>query len=156
MFPLLLLCFLVPFLPFSFCACSNHTPVAKKVFYHNGEQEQVRLLSSQQVESKLVNSVFIILTRELLGYDISQVQNWQRVANDKENTAMQLKLLASCTNPLCDGFNSSPGSSSTPRAFLTLDMVLPPSHHVDTWGLLDAGQLGPAVRYSHKNMKTNK
>ena len=30
---------------------------------------------------------------------------------------------------------------------LRLDMRLPPSYHVDTWGLLDAGQLGPAVRY---------
>ena len=154
MFHLLLLFLLVPFLPCSSSTCSNYTPVARKVFYHNGEQEQVRLLSSQQVESKLVSSVFMILARELLGYDISLVQNQQSVVKSEENTAIQLKLLASCTNPLCNGFNSGPESSSTPRALLTLDMVLPPSHHVDTWGLLDAGQLGPAVRYFHESLTT--
>ena len=31
---------------------------------------------------------------------------------------------------------------------LALDLWLPPSYHVDTWGLLDAGQLGPALRWS--------
>ena len=31
---------------------------------------------------------------------------------------------------------------------ITLDMWLPPSHDVDSWGLLDVGQLGPAVRFS--------
>ena len=155
MFHLLLLFLLVPFLPCSSSTCLNYTPVARKVFYHNGEQEQVRLLSSQQVESKLVSSVFMILARELLGYDISLVQNQQSVVKSKENTAIQLKLLASCTNPLCNGFNSGPESSSTPRALLTLDMVLPPSHHVDTWGLLDAGQLGPAVRYFRESLTTN-
>ena len=30
---------------------------------------------------------------------------------------------------------------------MTIDMWLFPSHHVDTWGLLDVGQLGPAVRF---------
>ena len=29
---------------------------------------------------------------------------------------------------------------------LSLDLELPPSDHVDTWDLLDGGQLGPAVR----------
>ena len=37
----------------------------------------------------------------------------------------------------------------TPQAMITLDMWLPPSQEVDSWGLLDAGQLGPAVRYSN-------
>ena len=34
----------------------------------------------------------------------------------------------------------------TPSAMITLDMWLPPSKDVDSWGLVDAGQLGPAVR----------
>ena len=29
---------------------------------------------------------------------------------------------------------------------MSLDLELPPSDHVDTWDLLDGGQLGPAVR----------
>ncbi len=29
---------------------------------------------------------------------------------------------------------------------LTLGVLLPPSYHVETWGLLDVGQLGPAPR----------
>ena len=29
---------------------------------------------------------------------------------------------------------------------ISLDMWLPPSLEVDTWGLVDGGQLGPAVR----------
>ena len=29
---------------------------------------------------------------------------------------------------------------------LSLDLELPPSDHVDTWDLLDGGQLGPAIR----------
>ena len=33
-----------------------------------------------------------------------------------------------------------------PSAMLALDMLVPPSYHVDTWGLLDGGQLGPAIR----------
>ena len=89
MFHLLLLFLCVSFLPFCSSVYSNHTPVAREVFYHNGEQEQVRLLSSQKVESKLVSSVIMILSRELLGYDISQVQNQQSVANSEENTAIQ-------------------------------------------------------------------
>ena len=34
-----------------------------------------------------------------------------------------------------------------PPSMITLDMLLPPSHDVDTWGLLDVGQLGPALRF---------
>ena len=30
---------------------------------------------------------------------------------------------------------------------LALDMSLPPSYTVDTWGLIDAGHLGPAIRF---------
>ena len=37
----------------------------------------------------------------------------------------------------------------TPQAMIALDMWLPPSQEVDSWGLLDAGQLGPAVRYNN-------
>ena len=48
--------------------------------------------------------------------------------------------------PRCDGYNSRPDTDSAPPAMLALDLWLPPSHHVDTWGLVDAGQLGPAVR----------
>ena len=33
-----------------------------------------------------------------------------------------------------------------PAAMLALDMWLPPSYLVDTWGLRDGGYLGPAVR----------
>ena len=47
----------------------------------------------------------------------------------------------------CDDYNSNHMTEKVPPAMLTLDMVLPPSYHVDTWGLLDGGQLGPAVRY---------
>ena len=36
--------------------------------------------------------------------------------------------------------------SDMPKAMVTLDMMLPPSRDVDSWGLVDAGQLGPAVR----------
>ena len=38
--------------------------------------------------------------------------------------------------------------TKAPRAMLSLDMMLPPSYQVDTWGLLDPGQLGPAARYN--------
>ena len=31
---------------------------------------------------------------------------------------------------------------------LSLDISLPPSYTVDTWGLVDAGHLGPATRYA--------
>ena len=31
---------------------------------------------------------------------------------------------------------------------LTLGVLLPPSYHMDSWGLVDLGQLGPASRYS--------
>ena len=38
-------------------------------------------------------------------------------------------------------------SPTIPPAMITLDMWLPPSQDVDSWGLLDVGQLGPAVRF---------
>ena len=48
----------------------------------------------------------------------------------------------------CDDYTSSQPQDATPAAMLALDLWLPPSYHVDTWGLLDAGQLGPALRWS--------
>ena len=39
-----------------------------------------------------------------------------------------------------------PGEDRVPAAMLALDLWLPPSYNVDTWNLVDAGQLGPAVR----------
>ena len=33
-----------------------------------------------------------------------------------------------------------------PFSMLALDIWLPPSYQVDTWSLLEAGHLGPAVR----------
>ena len=42
--------------------------------------------------------------------------------------------------------NPKPGPD-IPPAMITLDMLLPPSQDVDTWGLVDVGQLGPAVRW---------
>ena len=48
--------------------------------------------------------------------------------------------------PRCDDFNSNPMKDQAPSAMLALDMLIPPSYHVDTWGLLDGGQLGPAIR----------
>ena len=48
----------------------------------------------------------------------------------------------------CDQYNSDQLKQVTPTSMLTLDMWLPPSYQVDTWGLLDAGQLGPAVRWA--------
>ena len=50
----------------------------------------------------------------------------------------------------CDDYTSSQPQDATPAAMLALDLWLPPSYHVDTWGLLDAGQLGPALRWSYK------
>ena len=38
-------------------------------------------------------------------------------------------------------------AEEAPVTMLSLDMWLPPSYQLDTWGLLDAGQLGPAIRY---------
>ena len=38
-------------------------------------------------------------------------------------------------------------SPDVPLSMMTLDMWLPPSQEVDTWGLLDVGQLGPAPRF---------
>ena len=46
----------------------------------------------------------------------------------------------------CDDYTSNPAKDSPPGAMLSLDLELPPSDHVDTWDLLDGGQLGPAVR----------
>ena len=46
----------------------------------------------------------------------------------------------------CDDYTSNPAKDSPPSAMLSLDLELPPSDHVDTWDLLDGGQLGPAVR----------
>ena len=37
-------------------------------------------------------------------------------------------------------------SPAIPPAMITLDMWLPPSQDMDSWGLLDVRQLGPAVR----------
>ena len=51
----------------------------------------------------------------------------------------------------CDDYTSSQPQDATPAAMLALDLWLPPSYHVDTWGLLDAGQLGPALRWSSYN-----
>jgi hypothetical protein len=31
---------------------------------------------------------------------------------------------------------------------MSLAVMLPPSYHVDTWGLVDLGQLGPSSRYT--------
>ena len=50
----------------------------------------------------------------------------------------------------CDDYTSSQPQDATPAAMLALDLWLPPSYHVDTWGLLDAGQLGPALRCDYK------
>ena len=47
----------------------------------------------------------------------------------------------------CDDYTSAQPKDSAPRAMLSLDLWLPPSYHVDTWRLEDAGQLGPALRY---------
>ena len=33
-----------------------------------------------------------------------------------------------------------------PAAMLTLDLWLPPSYVLDSWDVLDSGQLGPATR----------
>ena len=38
-------------------------------------------------------------------------------------------------------------SPDVPLSMITLDLWLPPSQEVDTWGLLDVGQLGPAPRF---------
>ena len=46
----------------------------------------------------------------------------------------------------CDDYTSNPAKDSAPSAMLSLDLELPPSDHVDTWDLLDGGQLGPAIR----------
>ena len=46
----------------------------------------------------------------------------------------------------CDDYTSNPAKDSAPSAMVSLDLQLPPSDHVDTWDLLDGGQLGPAVR----------
>ncbi len=39
--------------------------------------------------------------------------------------------------------------NTIPIGMLTLGVLLPPSYHVETWGLLDVGQLGPAPRYDY-------
>jgi len=97
------------------------------------------------VESRLVGAVFRIFATEVLGYDISIVSQPEPAAMlDRD---IQFQQLASCTNALCDDYNSSPDADEAPTAMLTLDLWLPPSYHVDTWGLVDAGQLGPAVRF---------
>ena len=38
------------------------------------------------------------------------------------------------------------GGGGLPEAMLTLDMWLPPSYVIDSWDVLDSGQLGPATR----------
>ena len=38
-------------------------------------------------------------------------------------------------------------SPDVPPSMMILDMWLPPSQEVDTWALLDVGQLGPAPRF---------
>lgn len=89
--------------------------------------------------------MFRILAEELLGYDISILTlPGNHTMPDREEI---FQHLASCTTALCDGYNSRPDGNSAPPAMLTLDLWLPPSYHVDTWGLVDAGQLGPAVRF---------
>ena len=47
----------------------------------------------------------------------------------------------------CKDLDSNNGDYSVPSEMLTLGVMLPPTYHVDTWNLVDVGQLGPAVRY---------
>ena len=48
----------------------------------------------------------------------------------------------------CKDLDSNNGDYSVPSEMLTLGVMLPPTYHVDTWNLVDVGQLGPAVRYA--------
>ena len=47
----------------------------------------------------------------------------------------------------CDsvGINNN-NNQPPPPAMITLDLWLPPSHVLDSWDVLDSGQLGPAAR----------
>ena len=53
------------------------------------------------------------------------------------------------------GINNN-NNQPPPPAMITLDLWLPPSHVLDSWDVLDSGQLGPAARLSfihHHNRK---
>ena len=39
--------------------------------------------------------------------------------------------------------------AGTPPAMMTLDLWLPPSYVLDSWDVLDSGQLGPATRQAY-------
>ena len=45
------------------------------------------------------------------------------------------------------GINNN-NNQPPPPAMITLDLWLPPSHVLDSWDVLDSGQLGPAARLS--------
>jgi len=89
----------------------------------------------------LVARIFQIFARERLGYNVTILSSVS--AADPETT---LSLLSSCRTQLCDDLDSVPGELRVPAAMLSLDSLLGPSDWVDRWGLVDAGQLGPAVR----------
>jgi hypothetical protein len=40
-----------------------------------------------------------------------------------------------------------------PSGMMSLAVMLPPSYHVDTWGLVDLGQLGPSSRQAKLSSK---
>ena len=46
----------------------------------------------------------------------------------------------------CGDQDAMPEQETVPSEMLTLGVMLPPSYHVDTWNLIDIGQLGPALR----------
>merc|ERR1719228_2031998 len=68
--PLLIIFCLSSLLSPCYPHCSRSTLPDRKLFYHNGEQEDIKLLTRNKVESRLVAAVFRIFSTEVLGYDI--------------------------------------------------------------------------------------
>lgn len=119
-----------------------------KLFNHNGSPEIIQILGSHGVASRLLGSIFSIFAHEILGYEVDLTEVDETLESLDPQT--QFAKLSSCQQQYCTDLDTrlaTPGHLRVPQAMLSLDIWLPAAQEVTAWGLIDAGQLGPATRF---------
>jgi len=119
-------------------------PPETRYFYLNSNAEKMRILTSENPTQRLVSEVFRIFGSEVLGYSLSLTIN--RNHSTILDPTTQFSNISSCKLRFCGDQDAMPEQETVPSEMLTLGVMLPPSYHVDTWNLIDIGQLGPALR----------